>query len=169
MRSIFLSLAEEHRILLRLADAVEAAWKRDDERAVAAVRRALLILHRALERHEEIEETLFPGRRRVAPEAAPIAALVKAQHREIGALRHEVEALLGRADAAGGENLKTLSLVLVRRLRAHFETEESRLWPLFGALPGRSVFRTLARRARSQVQSLERDVSQYRAVVDTYL
>ena len=166
--NICLSLADEHAVLLSLADAVEAAWKREDGSAVEAGRRALLILHRALERHEKIEENLFFGRA-VPRGAASVKALVKAEHREIGELRREVEELLGRAGTPGGEDLRTAALVLVRRLRAHFKTEESLLRPLFGALPGRSAGRARARRARAQVRSLERDVSGYKAVLDQYL
>jgi len=103
--------------------------------------RCLRVLLPALERHEEVENLLLGDSDYAAGgDARRILALVASQHKEIEALRVEVEALLKSA----------------QRLELHFETEKNLFWPSCNNLSSRSIRRSLAHEAGEKVGEMEK-------------
>ena len=168
--SIFETLTREHGVMLGLTARVERAFRggRDDGEG----RRCLLVLHHALALHEEIEDLVVgPAGKDASPELARALCRIALQHAEIVSLRDETRALLGRADCRDESTprLTVLSLLLARRLRAHFQSEELRLWPLLAGSGGRSVGRSLARRAEKGVADLQKHVRELERATVEYL
>ncbi|MFI5362096.1 MAG: hypothetical protein ACHQ49_09020 [Elusimicrobiota bacterium] len=158
------SLTDERAILLRLTDAVEEAWRRDDERAPRARRSALIVLHRALALHAEIEDIVFSGRPARGRAAARIAAAVGARRETIRELRGETERLLDRLGPGDGDELKPAATAFAQFLRSHLRLDETP-WPLLSVHPGRFVFSVFARAAADKVRALASEVSAYERVI----
>ena len=168
--SIFDTLTREHGVMLGLTARVERAFRggRDDGEG----RRCLLVLHHALNLHEEIEDLLIgPADQDASPELARALSRIALQHAEIVSLRNETRELLGRAGRRdeSAPRLIILSLMLARRLRAHFQSEELLLWPLLAGCGGRSVGRSLARRAEKGVADLQKCVHELERAAVEYL
>lgn len=154
--SIFETLTREHRVMRGLTAKVERAFRLDEG---DAARRGLLVLCRALSLHEDIEDLLVePAGPNTPPELADALSLVERQHAEIVSLIDEALELIRRGRGDEAARLKVLALVLARLLRAHFQTEEVRLWPVLAFRTSRSVERSLARRAEQGVADLEKEV-----------
>lgn len=156
--TIFDSLNREHGLLRGLASRVEKALKRrrDEE-----VRGALTALEAALARHEEIEDLVMgPAERASDPALEREMRRTALQHAGLETIREEMRALLS-TDGGPGEadgRLAVLAALLVRRLRAHFLSEEKSLWPLLAKRAGRSIERSLANRAERELEELAEEL-----------
>ncbi|MFI5363437.1 MAG: hemerythrin domain-containing protein [Elusimicrobiota bacterium] len=169
--SVFLALGEEHELLRMFVGRLERGAADSDERtAERETRGGLLILLRALEAHEALEDMLFERfLEPPSPDARTALALVEGQHRLLAALREEGLALLRDGPNEGCGSMRGLVQRLARLLRRHFEDEERDLWPKFNALATRSTLNRLDRLARAQVREMQRDLERYGAEVADYL
>lgn len=168
--SVIATLTREHRLFGRLGDRLERSLAYDEKMALGAVREALLVLLPALDRHEEIEGLIFArpayacGRR-----AKKLLALVGAQHEELDGLRGDITDILRDSGHVPFERLRSLVVLFVQRLRLHFETEETILWPHYGKTMSRSVEQSLERRTRERVRTLELEIQKNLAMMADYL
>lgn len=166
----FASLEAEHRLFEGLIKRLETGLKREERLARSELRDALLILSPALSMHERIEDTVLdPAICACRRGLGGVAALTALQHEQIESLRKDVAYALERASVADIEHLESLVLELAASLREHFHTEEAKLWPLYRQAASRSVGRSLDRRLRAQVRSLEDEVRARDAAVAEYL
>ena len=169
--SVFLALAQEHGLMLKLVGRLERGVSDPDARAAAQETRSiLLVLLKALEEHERLEHLLFD--RILEPPsllARKALVLVEGQHRLLAALREEAVVLLRDGPVEGCATLRTLVHRLARLLRRHFEDEERGLWPSFNAFATRSTLSSLDRLARAQVREMARELDRYGAEVADYL
>ena len=146
--SLFVSLAKEHALLIKLIDRLEAA-------TVLETGVLLRILFKALDAHERLEHLVFDeSPEPPTPAAYKALARIEEQHRALLDLRIETEAV-----PAGGAEIRPLARRLATLLRRHFEEEERLLWPSFNAYAGRSTLHRLSRQAADQLADLEREVS----------
>lgn len=167
--SLFAVLAKEHLLFKRLVDRLERALSYDPRTAKSEIRETLLVLFPALERHEELEDLLFAPRGRPRSSAAKKAATrVEVQHRRIAALRADAAERLAMAEDATAGDLPAVILPLVKRLREHFRTEETVLWPHYEG-SSRSLTRGLERRAAARVKELESEVRRSQRTIRDYL
>lgn len=168
--SVLKSLAREHELLRRLADRMQRAVRYQEPVARAELRAALLILLPALERHEEIERSVF-GRPPYASsrQARKILARIEAQHRTLETIRLELKAALSDWEARPIADLKSRGAALAERLLAHFDEEERQLWPSYRLAMSRSLDSSLGRRAGRHVEALEREVALSCDLVSEYL
>lgn len=167
--SIFETLTREHEVMRGLVARVEKAFRGGD---AEEGRRCLLILYHALALHEEIENLVCePAEADAGPALASALLQVERQHEVIENLRDETRDILDKADlrVESVNRLRVLVLLLARRLRAHFRAEEMSLWPLLSARCGRSVGRSLDRRALQGVADLERSVNNLDRTTAEYL
>ncbi|MFI5349133.1 MAG: hemerythrin domain-containing protein [Elusimicrobiota bacterium] len=162
-------LAREHADFLRLVDRLEASAGGDERTARRDVRNTLLILIAALDAHERIENLAFGDPRGARPiRARRVLELVDAQHREILDLRVEFLEAINSCRSLPMPRLLFLVRRLADSLRAHFQTEEEGLWPLY-ARSRKPVDPSLRRRLERGVLALERDVAARSAAVSEYL
>jgi hemerythrin len=168
--SILKTLAREHRVFSRLIDSIERSLDYEEQTARAELRDALLVLFPALDKHEEIEDLVFerpphaPGK-----EVRRLLTEVERQHKSIGLLRRDLNAALDASSRQSFDYVKSVTLELVQKLRLHFQTEESRLWPCYEQAQRRSMDQWRDRLAREGVKALERDVELSRMAIDEYL
>jgi hemerythrin-like domain-containing protein len=169
--SVFDSLSKEHALLLKLVGRLErAAGERDERLAAREIRNILLVLFKALKAHEELENLVFAESPEApSPSAYKALASIESQHRALNELQKEAETILNTLTPEGGSTIRELSLRLASLLRRHFDEEERTLWPSFNAYAGRSMLHRLARQAREQFRTMERDVDRYWAEVETYM
>ena len=169
--SVFASLTKEHGLLLRLVSRLERSAADPDPRTAAReTRNVLLVLFKALEAHERLEDAVFAEPpERPSPETAKALAEVEKQHRALGVLRAEAADAMRAIDPDGGEEIRAVGLRLSRLLRAHFNEEERVLWPRFNAETGRSRLNLLARRAERQLKEMERELEHYWEAIGDYL
>ena len=169
--SVFRALGEEHRLLWGLVVRLEAALQEKDERIARRDARAvLLVLLRALEGHQGLEDLVFESvGDSAAPEALQALAFVENQHQALEILRREAVDLLEKASDLDLATLRRLAERLSAALRVHFETEERDLWPRWNAVASRSALRGLDHRAAQRVEDLKREVRGWWAAVDEYL
>lgn len=169
--SVFTSLTEEHRLLKELGRRLRRAMQDPD--AVGAWKRTrnmLLVLLRALQGHEEFEDAVFqkpfPGESTGARRAQ--ASLAR-QHAAISRLREEATALLQEGGEVDVRLLRPLVERLARMLDAHFDSEESDLWPQLNAVESRSERARVDREAAARLKELRRELESYWTAVDEYL
>jgi|GEM_PF-5386637 len=163
------ALTKEHRVFLRLIDRIERALRRQETQARAEVRESLLVLLPALDRHEEIEDSVFAGEDS-APEGDGKALLaeLRREHARVNLLRAEIaEALGGAENSWGGFGASVAELTA--KLRDHFIVEEKRLWPRYARTAGRSRDKSAARRVLREVRRLEGEIDKNRLIVSDYL
>ncbi|MFI5347112.1 MAG: hemerythrin domain-containing protein [Elusimicrobiota bacterium] len=169
--SVFASLAREHALLLRLVARLERGAADPDPRVAAReTRNVLLVLFKALEAHERLEDAVFaatPERPSLA--AAKALAEVEKQHRALGVLREEASQAMRSLDPEGGETIRAVGVRLAHLLRGHFNEEERRLWPSFNTYASRSTLNLLSRRAERQVVEMERELDRYWEAIGDYL
>lgn len=167
--SLFATLTREHQLFGRLVDRLERAVSYDERTAKSEVRETLLVLFPALERHEELEDLLFAprgGGRSASADRA--SARVEVQHRRLKVLKDEALERLAKAEDAGPGELPAVVLPLVKRLREHFRTEETVLWPHYEG-SSRSLTRGLERRAAARVKELESEVRRSQRTIRDFL
>lgn len=163
-------LSREHKIFLGILGRMEKSFKYDEATARRELRDAFLTLLPALQKHEEIEALVFrPPERASGGPAKRLSAEIEAQHRQIEALRGELQKALAEAGSSSFERLKFLAFEIEEKLRLHFRTEETRLWPNYRLAIGRWSESEVARRALRQVGELERCVAQNRVLIAEYL
>jgi hypothetical protein len=169
--SVFKALTEEHRLLWGLAARLESALsERDDRVARRDARAVLLVLLRALEGHQELEDLVFAeAGKGASPAAVEALAFVEHQHKGLEVLHREAVDLLEAASDLDPAALRPLARRLSAALREHFETEERDLWPRWNAAASRSSLRGLEHRAAARVTALKREVRGWWAAVDEYL
>lgn len=157
--TVLTSLAREHRVFEGLARRLELALRFDPERARRELREVLLVLLPALERHESLEEEVFDRREfRATRGAGPLLAENARQHRRLMELKARLQEALEGLESHPFGRLRAAAAELTEGLRAHFLSEERRLWPRYYRAVGRSFDRALERRARRSVAELERGV-----------
>lgn len=168
--SIFATLAREHRLFRRLIDKLERSLQYQEELARKELRDAILVLLPALDRHEEIEHLLFDHPEYSGhKEAKKLLGIVDAQHRKIKALRKDLRAFIGECDAYSLARLRALGFLFIGRLRLHFETEETMLWPHYNSPGSRSIRRSIELKTRRKVRVLEAEVKSYWTQVEDYI
>lgn len=150
-------LSREHAVFRRLLDRLDSERRMEEPHARVAMTEAFRILLPALDRHEEIEDMVFPPPADDAEEDA--LAVVAGQHRAIAALRDEVLYALELAEDCPFERLSALVGFLSRNLREHLATEETRLWPRYRAVLGRPLSTNLDRRVRALEREVERGIA----------
>ncbi len=167
--SLLATLTQEHRLFARLLGRLERSLQFDEDTARSEVRNTLLVLLPALDRHERLEDLLFGDQGAPALKADKrLLAQVELQHAGIQVLRDQLVDLLRGSTAEPVARLKVLVTDLCARLRAHFLTEETRLWPAYGE-GGRALGRSLEREARRRVGELEDEMRQSWDAIADYL
>ena len=169
--SVFKSLTEEHALMLGLVRRLERTLvSPKDTEPATEIRNILLVLLKALDAHEQLENLVFeeaapnhPGRARTA------LALIERQHLALGALRAEAADLLRNMGREDDATLQALAQRLTRLLRRHFNDEERTLWPTVHAAAGRSRLHRLERLAAAQVRSMRKELVDYWSAVSDYL
>lgn len=163
-------LSREHKIFLEILDRMEKSFKYDEATARGELRGAFLTLLPALEKHEKIEALVFrPPERASGGPAKRLLVEIEAQHRQIEALRDELQEALAESDRGSLERIKFLAFEIEEKLRLHFRTEETRLWPNYRLAIGHWSESSIARRALKQVGELERGVARNRTLIAEYL
>jgi len=152
-------LAREHAVFRKLLNQLELDLEHREERARTEIDAALKTLLPALSRHEEIEDMVFK-----CPPDAPYddgepVAEVEETLRSISALREEILYALEQAEECPFERYKALAAFLIDNLRDHFNTEESRLWPLYRGCLSRSLSNSLSNHLERRVKVLERELN----------
>jgi hypothetical protein len=165
--SVLDTLSREHRLFTRLADRLENSVKLAEDAARSEMKNVLLLLLPALDTHEEIEDLVFGHPYAAQPGARVILAEVSAQHSEILALREDLLVALREAAGCPFAALSQMVLNLVQKLKLHFITEETGLWPHYAASRARNG--ALARQAERRVKDLETDVEKQSVMIADYL
>lgn len=155
--SALAALLQAHRLMTRIVDRLERSSRLDRRAARMERRGAILVLLRALERHEALEDMIFAPDANASQERAEAAAAIETQHRRLEGLREELVLVLSARQGPDLEAEDRMIARLVRLLRSHFQTEERRLWPLYSS-QGRSLDRLLEHSAQAQVRELKREI-----------
>jgi hemerythrin-like domain-containing protein len=150
---------EEHSLFRALLDKLEFDLAQRADRARADVVDALRALMPSLDQHEEIEDIVFRhppdgigGERQALAEIAT-------QHHELSALREEILFALERnSEEYPFVKLRMLAESLIKHLRAHLESEEVRLWPLYQEALRRPLEAVVPIHLEKRAQALEREL-----------
>ena len=164
--------AKEHALFRALFDKLELMLAQRHARAYADVSVALRALLPSLDRHAEIEDIVF----RHPPDGADddheafddpkVLSEVTAQHRALAALRNEILFALERvSDEYSFAKLRTLTESLINDLRAHLETEETRLWPLCQGALKRPLDAVVPIHLEKRAQALETELGRAIAAI----
>lgn len=152
--------AEEHTLFRALLDKLELDLGQRTDRARADVVGALRALLPSLDRHEEIENIVFRHPPDGASDVGEALAEVAAQHHELADLREEI---LFALEQTPGEfaflKLRMQTESLIKNLRAHLETEEARLWPLYQEALGRAVEAVVPIHLETRARALEKELA----------
>jgi hemerythrin-like domain-containing protein len=154
--SVLDTLAAEHALFERLLREFKEALRYDPDTARRQLRDTLLVLIPALESHEELEDLIFG--RAAEKGGRHVFSELSREHRRIDLLRRELVDAMRDASECPFDTLKELILQLTARVRQHFLVEELRLWPRYRELVGRSISRSLERRAQDQFKRLVREM-----------
>ena len=151
--------AKEHALFRALLSKLELDLAQAAVRARADVSDALRALLPSLDRHAEIEEIVFRHPPDGVDDDSKALAEVAAQHRAIAALRDEILFALERStEEYPYARLRTLTESLIRDLRVHLETEETRLWPLYQTALKRPVDAVVPIHLEKRAQALEKEL-----------
>jgi|CXWL01.1.fsa_nt_gi hemerythrin-like domain-containing protein len=168
--SIFLTLTKEHQLFQQMITRLEHCLKYDEKNSHTELRRILLVLLPALSRHEELEDLIFQDpicrNHRAAPK---LLAMVDSQHRKLEAIHEEISELLRTEGQYDLGRLRDLIFTLCEKLRLHFHTEETSLWPNYNQTMSRSLAHSVNVRAHQQVRRLEREIQETWSVVSDYV
>jgi hemerythrin superfamily protein len=119
--------------------------------------------------HEEVEEAVFGNPSYASREdARPILREIELQHKTVDRLRLEFLAAIGSSGAFPIQRLKSLVNQLANALRAHFKTEEERLWPHSEGFCG-SLSEAARRRVEEGIEALEGDIAANNAAISRHL
>lgn len=157
------TLAGEHALFERLLLDLKEDLRYDPDTARRLLRGTLLVLIPALESHEELEDLVFSQAAQRGGRAA-LSELNK-EHRRVALLRKELVDAMRDISDFPFDKLREMVLLLAAKLRQHFMLEELRLWPRYRELVGRSVNRSLERRAQEQLKRFLRDVERRKQIV----
>lgn len=164
------ALAEEHRIFETLIERLERGLKYPAELARAEWKKIFLVLLPALQRHEEIESLVFEDPAYLAKKGArKFLAEAHWQHGELSALRRDILEALEETSLPELPRLGLLVAQLARRLRDHFGSEETRLWPHYRGAMRHASHRGLERKAREKLRQFRREVAAADLAVADYL
>ncbi len=167
--SVLAGLAREHAIFKKLLERLEASAARDEATARRDVRKTLLILVSALDKHEKVENLVFGDPSYASREGAKlIVDQVGRQHQELSDLRLEFLEATSASEAAPLALLKRLVSLMAEGMRAHFRTEEEVLWPHYEDF-SRSLDAAIRFKIERSVQDLERAVDANSAEISDYL
>jgi hemerythrin superfamily protein len=119
--------------------------------------------------HEEVEEAVFGNPSYASREdSKPIIREIELQHRTVDRLRLEFLAAIGSSGAFPIQRLKSLVSQFANVLRAHFKTEEERLWPHYEEFCG-SLSESDRRRIEEGIEALEGDIVANNAAISRHL
>ncbi len=167
--SVFNALGREHQLFESLLGRLEECLEEPDrENAVDEIKKLMLILLPALEKHEALEDELFPSGEdgEAEPKAGRLAAR---QHRALDAFRESLRRTLESTGRASFEEIRSAVLSFAEGLRRHFTTEERDLWPLYHRNMSRSLGNSTERRARRFVAAMERELKIREELIVGYL
>ncbi|MBI3553395.1 MAG: hemerythrin domain-containing protein [Elusimicrobia bacterium] len=162
--SVLDTLSGEHALFVGLVKDLQNGLKYDEETARRLVRDVLLILLPALEKHEQIEDLVFGGASWPGRSTQRVAAELNKEHWRIALLRGELTELMKESSQCPFGRYQEKVMELAVKLHEHFLMEETRLWPRYRELAGRSVNRSLERRAQEQLKRLLREVERRKAM-----
>jgi hypothetical protein len=164
------SLSKEHALFHKIIARIDATLNLDEAAARLELKRALLVLLPALDRHEAIESRVFmrPPRGGDA-EAARLAATISGQEKDIRRLHRDILDILRETGEYDFPRLKSLASELCQKLREHFYMEESRLWPHQKESVPAGQGRAVERQAGRNVADLEREISRNWDLVADYV
>jgi hypothetical protein len=167
--SVIRGLAREHAAFAKLIERLEASAAGDEQAARRDVRNTLLILLSALDKHEKAEDVVFgqPGYA-FREDAKLILDAVASQHRRFQELRLEFLETVTSSEDVPLQRLRFLVKRMAETLRAHFKTEEERLWPHYEKY-SRSLDASIRRRLELSVKAVDNEIAANRAAVSQYL
>lgn len=170
MTSVLEALTREHGIFNRLIDRVESSFRWGEDKAREEVREGMLVLLPALEKHDKIEDRVFSHPAYASRQDAKwLLDAVELEHRQIASLRNEIRSALQSEEKVSLPDLKSLLFLLTHKLRQHFQTEETILWPHYNHFARRSLERSPGAGLLKEVQALEEEVRQNSKLVAEYL
>lgn len=168
--SVLEALAEEHRIFEALIERLERGLKYPADLARSEWKKVLLVLLPALQRHEEIEGLVFEDSSYSSKKGAgEFLTEVGRQHGTISILRRDILGALEDTSLPDFSRLGLLIAQLARRLRDHFDAEETRLWPHYRGVMGRLMDRALVRKAQEKLKQFKNEVAAADLAVSDYL
>lgn len=153
------ALAREHMCFRAMLDRLERCVS-VEEKSSFQVSALLRVLLPALDHHEQIEDIVFSAPL-FPPSAAPDAlARIAAQHEALGSLRLNLLAVLEASGDEAASKIETLVPLLIAPLRAHLETEERLLWPVYREKVTSNSDKAAFRRIEPSVKLLEKALAQ---------
>jgi hypothetical protein len=166
---VLTALAAEHSLFRALVARLENAALWAEPAGRREIREVLLVLLPALERHETIEDLAFAEPDYSTKEGArAVLEELAREHDRVDRLRAELTEVLS-SDRGSWAEIRAAAQELAARLRAHFETEERRLWPHYAAAMRRSRDGSAGRRVAREVDRLARDLARDAARISDYL
>jgi hypothetical protein len=152
--------AKEHALFRAFIDRLEVDLAQRRDKARADLSDALRILLPSLDRHAEIEDIVFQYPPDGVDDDPKALAEVAAQHHTLAALRNEILFALERStEEFPFAKLSTLTQSLIKGLRVHLATEETRLWPLYQAALARPVDAVVPIHLDKRARILEKQLS----------
>ena len=155
--SLLRSLSRAHELLSLLARRLGKSALLDAPVDEEEFRDTLIVLLRALEKHEKLEELVFRDGEGFPPRPPDALKAALSQHRRLDALRDELQRALSAAPRESAGFRRSAARRLARELLEHFRHEESELWPSWST-GSRSFDRLMEHAAEAQVKELERDM-----------
>lgn len=153
------TLAKEHRLIEALLKRLERGLLQAEDAARAELRETLYVLLAALKRHDEVEDLVFGTRSQARKsEEGEALAEVAFQHRNLEILLDDIRAAIASSSRYPVDSLRPAALRLSHRLREHFSTEETRLWPLCRGAWESALDPAVKKRAREHLEALEAEL-----------
>ena len=169
--SLFISLSEEHALLLHIIGRLERGAADPDPRAAdRETRNTLLVLLNALELHESLERLVFDSMPEMtSPAGEQARRLIAGQHTVLTRVRDEARRALAEAPRSDSVAVQGVAKRLAHLLRRHFEDEERKLWPSFNACAQRSTLSRLSRLASEHLKTMTRELDLYWMAISDYM
>jgi hemerythrin-like domain-containing protein len=166
---VIAALAQEHAVFVRMIGRIERTLTWSEDAARTEIAESLLVLLPALDRHEQIEDSVFADPAYASSEgAARIRAELAREHGRVDLMRVEIRRMIEGAECPW-ERFKNQISELARKLRLHFATEEKKLWPHYTRTMSRSRDRSAAWKVSREVARLEEEIERNRLSVSDYL